>query len=109
MKQFYNYNGLILERIEYGLNSSPVNYAQFEDDVKSWIDENENNFFVNCRTGEIYEFASYTPKRSNFVTIYKSTVEFITQAYFDNFVNYLLKNDVEYNEAYNRACEKFYN
>lgn len=111
MKQSYTYNGLILERVEYGLNSSPVNYGQFNDDVQSWIDDHEDSFFVNCRTGDIYIFTSREPKRSNLVTVYKSTVDFINQAHFEIFVNDLLVNneDMDYEEAVTIAEEKFYN
>lgn len=111
MKQTYNYNGIFLSRMEHGLNSAPLNYDAMNDEVQRWIDESANSFFVNQKTGQIYEFASEHPMRCALVYVYKSTVDFINQAYFDNFINDLLTDneDIDYEDAYTLAVKKFCN
>lgn len=111
MRQTYSYKEILLSRMEHGLNSAPVNYDAMNDEVQRWIDESANWFFVNQKTGYIYEFASAHPQRSALVHIYQGTVDFINQAYFDNFINDLLTDNdgMDYEEAYNLAVKKFYN
>lgn len=111
MRQTYNYNGILLSRMEHGFNSAPVNYDAMNDEVQRWIDESANSFFVNQKTGQIYEFATKHPLPSTLIYTYTNTVDFINQAYFDNFINDLLTDneDIDYEDAYNLAVKKFYN
>lgn len=111
MKQTYNYNGILLSRMEHGLNSAPVNYDAMNDEVQRWINESANSFFVNQKTGKIYEFANAHPMRCALVHIYQNTVDFINQAYFDNFINDFIEatEGADYDEVYDLAVKKFCN